>query len=851
MVDNIDPIVPEGTPLPTPPVGVPPYPITPFAVWTWDSPVIPSFYWNIYSSEQRVKLICKEIGKIEAYLNYLVNKTNENLIDLQSQITKLDARLTALEKKLEEEVARLDALIAKLREDLTAETKARQDADTALDTKITSESTKLHGEISTETQNRIHADDALHTEISNEAKAREDADTDLEARVRADLATETQAREAGDSALGDRIASESEKLHGEISKEVQDRTHADDSLHGEISQEVQDRQAADTTLKAALEKEISDGDSALHTDLATETQARKDADAALETKLAGEISTEAKTREDADKALGERITAEVSKEVQDRTHADDGLHGEISTETQARQDADSTLEAKLTNEIAKRLLPTEVTAGEEISITQPDPSSNRIVIASTVAHSISDLRTSVSGVKAALEAEVSERRAEDTKLWQAVNQRIERGKILAGTGIKVENDPDATTVTISSKVTESNLAAVEAKAEAATTTAGEAKSTAEAASTAATEAKNTADTASTTAGEAKTTADAASTTAGEAKTTAEAAQTAAGEAKSKAEEALTAAQGSLKAVAHTASLAGDGTSSTPLSLTPATATTLGGVKIGSGLAVTEDGTLSATTQGGGTGGMSEVAHDSSLSGNGTSSSPLGVSLYQFGGLQNNSNGISIHDGEGLYLNADNNTINAYVTTSKLEAVDSKATEAKTAAQEAKTAVDGKLSTVSVSGPITGNGTASSPLNVETGVGLTVSNGKLVSTVHSIGVAVVRCNIDSFSLAKGESKTVSKDFAGIQGRVIVHGLSGEGHLIAVIPDTSANANLAGAVASVRVNGSSSGDGTYTITKVTATIYAAANELQNINSFGITLLFSDTSSYASYQDIPQAR
>ena len=274
MVYNIDPIVPEGTPLPTPPVGVPPYPITPFAVWTWDSPVIPSFYWNVYSAEQRVKMICKEIGKIEAYLNYLVNKTNENLIDLQKQITVLDSRLTSLEKKLAEEVARLDALIAKLREDLTAETKAREDADEG-----------LHSEISAETTARIHADDQLHTEIS--------------------------------------------------------------------------------------------------------------------------------------------------------------------TEVQARQDADSALEAKLTTEIAKRLLPTEVTAGEEISITQPDPSSNRIVIASTVAHSISDLQNEVSGVKAALEAEVSERRAEDTKLWQAVNQRIERGKILAGEGISVVNDPDATTVTIS------------------------------------------------------------------------------------------------------------------------------------------------------------------------------------------------------------------------------------------------------------------------------------------------------------------------------------------------------------------------------------------------------------------
>ena len=587
MVDNLQPIVPEGTPLPTPPVGVPPYPITPFAVWTWDSPVIPSFYWNIYSAEQRIKLICKEIGKIEAYLNYLVNKTNENLIDLQKQITVLDTRLTALEKKLADEVARLDALIAKLREDLTAETKARQDGDTALDSRITSESNKLHTEISTETQNRIHADDGLHTEITAETQARQDADTDLEARVRADLATETQAREAGDSDLGARITSESEKLHGEVSKEVQDRTHADDSLHGEIS-----------------------------------------------------------------------------------------------TETQARQDADSALEAKLTSAIAKRLLPTEVTAGNEIEITQPDPNSNRIVIASTVAHSISDLQNEISGVKSALDAEVSERRAEDSKLWQAVNQRIERGKILAGSGISVVNDPDASTVTISSKVTENALSAVEAKAEAA-----------------------------------KTAADSASTTAGEAKSTAEAAQATATGAESKADQALTAAQGSLKSVAHTASLTGDGTTATPLSLTPATATTLGGVKIGSGLAVTTDGTLSATAQGGGSG-IAEVTHDETLKGNG-SSSPLGV---------NYGSGLTVAGGK----------LTAEVTQAELDAVDAKATtastaasEAKTTAQEAKTAAQGSLKSVTVGTGLTGNGSSEKPLalkqaditelgGVKTGIGTGVS-----------------------------------------------------------------------------------------------------------------------------------
>ena len=269
-MENIQPIVPEGTPLPTAPVGVPPYPITPFAVWTWSSPVIPEFYWNVYSSEQRIKQICKEIGKIESYLNYLVNETNKNIIEIHQRIDQLTERVAALEKHVEEEVARLDALIAQLRADLEQEIHDREQGDENLDRRITQE---------------IHD--------------RQDAD---------------------------------EVLHGEISTETQDRIHADDALHEEISH---------------------------------------------------------------------------------------------------------------------RLLPTDVQAGEEISITRPDPNSNTIVIASTVAHSISELENTVSGLQAALNSETAERRADDTKLWTAVNQRIERGKILAGTGIKVVNDPDASTVTIS------------------------------------------------------------------------------------------------------------------------------------------------------------------------------------------------------------------------------------------------------------------------------------------------------------------------------------------------------------------------------------------------------------------
>lgn len=457
MSEPIQPIVPEGTPLPTPPVGVPPFPITPFSVWTWSTPVIPNFYWNIYSAEQRIKAICKEIGKIEAYLQYLVTKTNENIIEIHQRIDQLTDRVAQLERHVEEEVARLDALIAQLRADLEQEIADREAADAALGERIDQE-----------ILDRTHGDQTLHQEIADEATARTHAD---------------------------------DQLHGEISTETQNRIHADDALGARIDAEAQSRAAADASLHAEIADEATaraHGDEALHTEISTETQARIHADTALEEKLEAElqaeadmrqeedqslrsaISTEETERKAADASLGQRITQETSDreaadsvldtkiatEAHDREAGDDQLASDLEAEVAAREAGDATLRSALTTEegareaadqaletkIAKRLLPSEVLAGDEISITK-DPNSNEITISSTVAHSISNLETLITSLQAALTAETAERRADDSSLWKAVNERIERGKILAGAGIKVENDPDESTVTISATST--------------------------------------------------------------------------------------------------------------------------------------------------------------------------------------------------------------------------------------------------------------------------------------------------------------------------------------------------------------------------------------------------------------
>lgn len=545
MTDNANneiPEISEITPLPTPPVGMPRVPVTLFNVWTWSTPVIPEFYWNVYSSEQRIKAICKEIGKIESYLNYAAATANEAHLDMENHINEVQEKLSKaiadLTQRLTTEVNRLDALI-------TAETAAREAGDERLEAEITKETTE-----------RKAGDAKLTADLEKEVKDRQDAD---------------------------------ENLHTEVSTETTARIHADDALHAEISAEKTAREEADANANAAITQEVAD-------------------------------------RKAADDALSKRI------------------------------DANNTEISKIDASLATKLEKTDLKASGKITITPGD--GNTLTIGDTFEADFAALQTAIAGLQASLASETDERRADDSKLWTAVNNRIERGKILAGAGISVVNDPDSTTVTISATGA-SDLTAIEAKAEAA---------------------KNTAD----------------------------AAQATATGAESKAEQALTAAQGSLKAVAHTASLSGNGTTATPLALTPATATTLGGVKVGSGLAVTSDGTLSTTAQGG-TGGIAEVAHDETLAGNGSSSSPLAV---------NYGSGLAVSGGK----------LTAEVTQAELTAVDGKATdastaaqEAKTTAQEAKTAAQGSLKAVAVGTGLKGNGTAESPLAAKLGLGLESSS----------------------------------------------------------------------------------------------------------------------------------
>ena len=71
----------------TPPINVPLWPY--FALDS--APVIPKFYWDTYSQEQRIKRLCEELHKVVAYANMLgenINLDHIMIAELQAAFEK-------------------------------------------------------------------------------------------------------------------------------------------------------------------------------------------------------------------------------------------------------------------------------------------------------------------------------------------------------------------------------------------------------------------------------------------------------------------------------------------------------------------------------------------------------------------------------------------------------------------------------------------------------------------------------------------------------------------------------------------------------------------------------------------
>lgn len=75
-------------------------PIIPYANYTQFTPALPEFYWDVYSSEQRIKEMCCEIQKMRKYTEYLaeyVSEMEENVDDkLQETLDNVNLQISQL-----------------------------------------------------------------------------------------------------------------------------------------------------------------------------------------------------------------------------------------------------------------------------------------------------------------------------------------------------------------------------------------------------------------------------------------------------------------------------------------------------------------------------------------------------------------------------------------------------------------------------------------------------------------------------------------------------------------------------------------------------------------------------------
>lgn len=430
-IDPVEGSVPATPSNPTQPVfppvdatkAVPP--ITPFPAWTWTTPVIPQFYWNVYSAEQRIRQICVEIGRIQAYLGYMAANANAAHWHLDHRFTETETRLTRridkLEADLTEEVTRLDKLIAD-------EQAARKAADTALGKRIDGVTPKAGRfiELTPGTDGTL-IDNTMLDGVAGHGLTGTD-DTDAKTRT---YAVDT-----------DIIATKAS-----VDTERVERKQADDRLQNNLDNETKTRNNADL---------------ALGTRISEETSARTQADATLTNSL----NTEIQARRDADTSLGERIDAEATA----RRQADTTLRSNIDTEASNRQTADNLLTAQVNARVkavnVKAADDSHITVNVTSSATDPDKTTVTIGDSFTpafddanarITKEITDRTAADSALQRSIDAEIDERRHDDEAQNERINNRLKLGAVLAGAGITVTNDPDKTTATIAAEVTQSKL----------------------------------------------------------------------------------------------------------------------------------------------------------------------------------------------------------------------------------------------------------------------------------------------------------------------------------------------------------------------------------------------------------
>lgn len=80
--------------------------LPPYWGWTTYTPVIPKFYWDVYSQEQRIKHLCEEYDRLAHYASMLSEEINAieavTPEELQAVVDYFNAQLASLKKLIEQ-----------------------------------------------------------------------------------------------------------------------------------------------------------------------------------------------------------------------------------------------------------------------------------------------------------------------------------------------------------------------------------------------------------------------------------------------------------------------------------------------------------------------------------------------------------------------------------------------------------------------------------------------------------------------------------------------------------------------------------------------------------------------------
>lgn len=90
------------------------FPLLPFNAFTTGTPVIPKFYWDVYSQEQRVKYICENLHKLIAYSDTLAEAINELNTEFENVEQNIQEQFKIIQAELEAELNEFKGYVEEL-----------------------------------------------------------------------------------------------------------------------------------------------------------------------------------------------------------------------------------------------------------------------------------------------------------------------------------------------------------------------------------------------------------------------------------------------------------------------------------------------------------------------------------------------------------------------------------------------------------------------------------------------------------------------------------------------------------------------------------------------------------------